>query len=245
MPLVSIVAPNRDKATYIPDALRTLTNQTLEDIEIIVVDNDSTDDSRDIIDTFANKDKRIVRKYVSFPDDMPPAERIDTARNIGNSMAKADIILVADIDDWYMPERAQVAYDMLRENPDCDMFYSSFLQRDRYGNVDKDLVNMCKALEFSKARLKKTGFFCIGHITVGYRKETILKYPYNTDGGVGDWGMFYSLLVKHNVKACFTEDLLCVYRVYNNSMRNFRDEKFRGYLYDKKQKKMELMGDLK
>jgi glycosyltransferase involved in cell wall biosynthesis len=244
MPLVSFVCPNKDKATYIPDALRTLTNQTLQDIEIIIVDNDSTDDSRDIIDTFAHKDKRIIKKYISFPFDMPPAVRIDEARNIGNRMASSDIICVADIDDWYMPNRAEITYGKLKENPQCDMFYGAYLQRDRFGNLDDKLSDHFPAVEFSKERLKETGFFCIGHNTVGYRKKLILKYPYNTDGGVGDWGMFYNLLIKHNIKTCFTEEPLTIYRVYNNSERNLLNKQFKDYLFEKKQKKMELMGEL-
>ena len=64
MPKISFVMPNYNKALYLSDSIRTLLNQTLSDIELIIVDDGSTDDSRDIIDTFANHDKRIVRKYL-------------------------------------------------------------------------------------------------------------------------------------------------------------------------------------
>ena len=244
MPLISFVCPNKDKALYIPDALRTLQEQTLKDIEIIIVDNDSTDDSRDIIDTFARKDKRIIKKYISFPPEMPCSVRVDEARNIGNQMASSDIICVTDSDDWYAPDRAQITYDTLKKHPECGMFYSSYFLRNRFGKVDEGIPDHLECLEFSKRRLKRTGFFCIGHFTVGYRKEIILKYPYNSDSGTGDWGMFYNLLIKHNIKTCFTQQPLCVYRVYNNALNNFNDSKFNKYLLAKKKKKMELMGEL-
>jgi glycosyltransferase involved in cell wall biosynthesis len=222
MPLISFVCPNRNKAIYLPDAIRTLRNQTLEDIEVIIVDDDSSDDSRDIIDTFANKDKRIVKKYLE-PIDLPVDERIDRARNIGNQIASSDIICVTDSDDWYMPERAQITYEKFKENSEYGMFYSSYLQRNRFGEIDKTIPSFIEAIKFSKRRLKRTGLFCIGHFTVGYKKELILKYPYNSLSGVGDWGMFYNLLIKVKTKTCYVDKPLCIYRVYANSFKRVHE----------------------
>jgi glycosyltransferase involved in cell wall biosynthesis len=244
MPKVSFVMPNRNKAVYITEAINTILSQTLEDIELIIIDDDSTDDSRDIIDYYVNKDKR-VRKIYLDPVDLPVAERIDRARNIGNKEAKSDIICVQDSDDWNFPKRAEITYETLTPKKECDLFFSSYYQRDRFGKVDERIPNYLPAVEFSVRRLKETGFFFIGHLTVGYRKETILSHPYNSDAGVGDWGMLYSLLIKAGVKSCYSEEPLCIYRVYNNALKNLHDEKFNQYLFDKKQKKMELMGELK
>jgi glycosyltransferase involved in cell wall biosynthesis len=236
--------PNRNKSVYISEAITTLLNQTLKDIEVVIVDDDSTDDSRDIIDYFCHKDKRVKKIYLD-PIDLPVAERIDRARNIGNKEAQSDIICVSDSDDWYFPKRAELTYEYLTQKKECDLFFGSYYQRDKFGQTDEGIPNYLQADEFSKRRLKETGFFFIGHFTIGYRKDTILKYPYNSDAGVGDWGMLYNLLIKAGKKSCFTIEPLCIYRVYNNALNHLSDEKFNQYLFDKKQKKMELMGELK
>lgn len=244
MPLVTFVMPNRNKAVYISLAITTVLNQTLKDIELIIVDDDSTDDSRDIIEYFCIKDKRIKKIYLE-PSELPVAERIDRARNIGNKEAQSEIICVADSDDAYMPERAKLTYEYLTKEKECGLFYGSYYQRNRFGEFEQGIPNYMPATKFSKRRLKRTGFFHIGHLTVGYKKEIILKYPYNSDAGVGDWGMLYNLLIKAGVKSCFTLEPLSVYRVYNNAYNHGHDEKFKQYLHAKKQIKMELMGELK
>ena len=248
MPLVTFVMPNRNKEEYIAEAINTLQNQTLSDIEIIVVDDNSTDDSRDIVDTLAAQDNRIRKIYLGQVD-LPVAERIDRARNIGNAEAKSDIICVMDSDDWALPERAETTYETFKRNRECTLFYGAFLQRNQYGEEDERIPNSFPAHEFSKRRLKRTGLFFIGHLTTGYKKEAIIKFPYNSECGVGDWGMFYNLLVRQNLSSCFSERIMCVYRVYGNSLKelsytNYCDKDKTQYLWDKKQKKMEILGGL-
>ena len=98
MPLVSFVMPNRNKAQYLSESIDTVLAQTLVDIELIVVDDDSTDNSRDIIEGYRNKDNRVRSIYLSSVD-LPVAERIDRARNIGNEHAFSNIVVVQDSDD--------------------------------------------------------------------------------------------------------------------------------------------------
>lgn len=243
MPKVSFVMPNRDKAIYLSESIKTLLNQTIEDIELIIVDDASTDDSRDVIDTFANKDKRIVRKYLK-PVLLPIAHRIDRARNIGNQLAKADLICVCDSDDWYVSNRAELSYKTLERRKDCGLFYAHSLLRNRYGDIKNGVSPVELILPFSRRRLWETGKFFISHPTVCYRKEFILKYPYDTEGGVGDWGMFYNLLINHNVKPCFSRKIVHVYRIYAATNRHIQDRlernyEFEDYLLDKKRKKMD------
>ena len=56
---VSVIMPNFNNVRYISEAIDSVLNQTLEDIELIVIDDCSTDDSFQVLQEFANKDKRI------------------------------------------------------------------------------------------------------------------------------------------------------------------------------------------
>lgn len=237
--------PNRNRAVYLPEAIESILEQTLEDIELIVVDDDSSDDSRDIVDTFANRDRRVIRRYLGKIEDIPTPERIDRARNIGNKLARADYICVTDSDDWYLPRRAKLTYERLRKEKEPTLFYGAYLQRDRFGKIDKRLPHSIPAQRFSKRLLKRTGFFRIGHFTVGYKKETILRFPYNSFSGVGDWGMFCNLLIKAKCKSIYTKEPLSVYRMFGNSANQWGNEEFHKYLLEKKKKKMEFLGELR
>ena len=242
MPKVSFVMPNRDKESYLNDSIRTILEQDMEDFELIIVDDYSTDSSRDIINSWAKKDKRIVTRFL-HDVNLPVAERIDRARNIGNNIAKSPYICVCDSDDMYFSCRAKLSYNALEANPDCGLFYASFLLVDRYGNTKEGMHYIDEAVPFSRERLWDTGKFFIGHPTICYRTELILKHPYNTGGGVGDWGMLYDLIINNNVKVCFSKEPVHVYRVYNNVERRIdkrrnKDMSFEDYILDKKRKKM-------
>lgn len=92
-PKISIIIPVYNSEEYISKCLLSLVNQTEKEIEIIVVDDASCDDSLKIISLFASKDERIV--IVNQEHKMQGA-----ARNNGLSHAKGEYIGFVDSDDW-------------------------------------------------------------------------------------------------------------------------------------------------
>ena len=60
MPIVSVIIPSYNAADYIAQTLESVLAQTLTDIEVIVVDDGSTDNTRNIVADFANKDPRLM-----------------------------------------------------------------------------------------------------------------------------------------------------------------------------------------
>src|SRR5574338_1728080 len=88
-PLVSIIIPNYNHARYLGDAIESVLNQTCEDHEIIVVDDGSTDDSREVIRQF---DGRVV---AIFQEN----QGLSAARNTGIHAARGALISVLDADD--------------------------------------------------------------------------------------------------------------------------------------------------
>ncbi|MBP3359363.1 MAG: glycosyltransferase [Clostridia bacterium] len=110
MPKVSIVVPVYNLENYIEHALKSITEQTLKDIEIIVVNDGSTDRSLEIINRFAAADKRIM--VVTKENGGP-----DSARNMGLDMASGDWIIFFDGDDYMEPDAIQKMYNA---SGDCD-----------------------------------------------------------------------------------------------------------------------------
>ncbi len=94
--LVSIIIPVFNTASYLYESLYSVTHQTHNNLEIIVIDDGSTDESSKICDEFSQNDDRI---YVMHTKN----NGLSAARNIGVRHAKGTFILFLDSDDWIAP----------------------------------------------------------------------------------------------------------------------------------------------
>ena len=91
---ISVVMPVYNAGEYLTRAIGDVLSQTLTDLELIIVDDGSTDNSRSIINSFMKRDKRI--KLLSQFNGGP-----SIARNAGLAEAKGDYIIFLDADDFY------------------------------------------------------------------------------------------------------------------------------------------------
>ena len=113
MPKISIIIPCYNAEKYLPKCLDSLINQTLKDIEIICVNDGSTDGSLSILKDYGKKDNRIV---IIDKENSGPS----SCRNIGIEKATGEFIQFVDSDDWIEPETCEVCYQKSLEN-DVDM----------------------------------------------------------------------------------------------------------------------------
>ena len=215
MPKLSFVIPCYNKQSYISECLNSLIKQTLKDIEIIVVDDCSTDNSLDVVKWLAKKDKRIkifrLRKNKGR----------SYARNYGNNKAKSDILCVQDADDISAENRAKTIYEYFKKHPEKDIFYSSFYVSDVYGEPIEEIV----AIPFNIENVLKTKVTYIGHSTMAYRKEPVMDIKYS-DGkwsslGLDDWKLQLDLY-KAGYKFGFVRKPLMIYRQVSNSISHIR-----------------------
>lgn len=94
MPKISILVAVYNTAAYLPQCLDSLLSQTLKDIEVLCVDDASTDKSLEILHQYAEKDERV--KVFALKENRGQAH----ARNVGLSHATGDYIGFVDSDDW-------------------------------------------------------------------------------------------------------------------------------------------------
>ena len=94
--LVSVIVPVYNVAPYLREALDSVVNQTYKDLEIIIVDDGSTDGSTDICKEFADSDNRI--KLIKQPN-----KGLSGARNTGLEIATGDLVAFVDSDDSISP----------------------------------------------------------------------------------------------------------------------------------------------
>lgn len=117
---VSIIVPAYNVEGYIEDCLNSLVNQTLKEIEIIVVNDESTDSTPQIIEKYAQKDSRI--KIISQKN-----QGLSGARNSGLKIATGEYIGFVDSDDYVDLDYFEKLYNTAKEY-DADMTVASILK---------------------------------------------------------------------------------------------------------------------
>lgn len=115
-PCVSVIIPIYNVEKYLKTCLDSLINQTLTEIEMICVNDGSTDKSPEILEEFAQKDERI--KIINKEN-----EGIGAARKTGLDAACGQFIAFVDSDDWLKPEALEELYkNAISNNSDLVMF---------------------------------------------------------------------------------------------------------------------------
>jgi glycosyltransferase involved in cell wall biosynthesis len=111
-PVVSVNMPVRNAERYLPAAIESILGQTLGDLELIAIDDGSTDGSWKILQHYAQRDPRVVTWTREN-------RGIYTTRNEALSRSRGDFIAVMDSDDIALPERLEKQVEYLRAHPDC------------------------------------------------------------------------------------------------------------------------------
>ncbi|GAA5415811.1 teichoic acid poly(glycerol phosphate) polymerase [Paraliobacillus ryukyuensis] len=110
MKKVSVIVPVYNTEEFLEDCLNSLINQTYNNLDILVINNGSTDRSKEIIDVFVEKDKRIH----SF--DFNSSLGVGAARNYGVSQAEGDYVYFVDSDDYIGKDTLQLLMDNIGDH---------------------------------------------------------------------------------------------------------------------------------
>ena len=142
MPKISIIVPVYNVEKYLPKCLDSLINQTFKDIEIICVNDGSTDDSLSVLKDYAKKDNRIV--IIDKENSGPSA-----CRNIGIEKATGEFIQFVDSDDWIEPETCEICYQKaIEHHVDMVSFNAVMINKTKitplyyYNNKEEKLVSL-------------------------------------------------------------------------------------------------------
>lgn len=143
-PLVSVIMPAYNSEKFIIPAIESILAQTYQDFEFIIIDDGSTDKTKDIIKRYKSKDKRI---HIILNSQN---QWVATIRNIWNKMARWKYIALADSDDISSPNRFHEMYNFLEKNSKYIAVSSGSYSTQSYGNIfsiyhppaDKDLATM-------------------------------------------------------------------------------------------------------
>ena len=143
---VSVVVPVYNVEKYLDKCLTSLVNQTLKDIEIIVVNDGTKDNSQDIID-------RYVKKYKNIKSYIKPNGGLSSARNYGIEKCKGEYIAFLDSDDYVNSNMYEVLYNKAKtEDFDITVCNVNYI----YDNYTKTTTSKVKNDIKIKEEIKKS-----------------------------------------------------------------------------------------
>ena len=123
-PLVSVIIPSRNYAQFLPEAIASVFAQGIEDVEVIVVDDGSTDDTPSVLRNI--RDPRVWSTRL-------PGNGISAARNAGLDHATGRYIAFLDADDRWLPGKLQRQVALLEAEPEIVFVFTDFYRFDQEG----------------------------------------------------------------------------------------------------------------
>lgn len=146
MPKVSIIIPIYNVEKYIRQALDSVINQTLKEIEIICINDCTPDNSFEIVKEYAKNDKRFVLL------EMESNQGQGIARNRALDIAKGDYIMFLDPDDWFELDACEKAYNQISKNQNDMVFFNLDIQKEKNGKFHKNELNVERLGFFRKIK---------------------------------------------------------------------------------------------
>lgn len=205
-PKISIIMPVFNGELFLDIAIKSIISQEYPNLEFIIIDGGSNDNSLNIINSYRNE----VDILVTEQD-----YGLSHAVNKGIMLASGEYINWLNADDFYFPNCLLLVGKYLIENPDIDLLYGDAAQVDFNGDFikwhgampfDKDhLIHKrnyipCQATFFRKSCLSYTGLF-----------DTKLKW-------CGDWDMWKRFADMDEFKIGFMDEKLAAWRLHNGTI---------------------------
>lgn len=209
MPKVSIIVPVYNMEKFLEKCLQSLVKQGLEDIEILAINDGSTDNSQNIINEY-------TKKYSNIKSFIKENGGQSDARNYGLAKASGEYIAFIDSDDWVENDYMEMMYNNAKLN-DSDIVICDFenIYENGIKKVKKEIDN--GILDIQKAYMIAMPGFCNKLFKRSFLESINFKF-YN--------GIFYEDLAIYPVVAARTNKISYVakdlykYRIRNGSTMN-------------------------
>lgn len=198
IPKISIIVPVYDVEKYLPKCLNSLLEQTVKSIEIIAVNDGSTDKSLDILETYAQKDKRI--RVLNHKH-----QGVSYTRQVGLEQVSAPSLMFCDADDWYQPTMCQEMLNAL-ETHDVDIVKCNIVPIDEEEDLKRTDIKSyyrvpCSGRYKITEEIKlKTNVCLVSTIfKMSFIKKFAISFPEKLKAHEDDVFMFMYLSVARNI----------------------------------------------
>ncbi len=225
-PLVSIIIPTYNRAAIIGRAIKSALDQTYTNIEVLVVDDGSTDDTATVVKAFPQV------KYI-----LQPHERQAAARNKGKQHARGKYIATLDSDDIWHRDFLERCVNFIEQHQ-LDFVFANWDQERKEGGTF-DFLSSDPLLTEYLPRLKDSWVIlgpedlhklyiqgCPSPSSSLLMNASSLEHGWNEKMNIGDdWCMLLDLIMSRPCKAAFTLETLWWKHVNHNNVYDGRDHK--------------------
>lgn len=202
--LVSIIIPTYNNANTICRSIDSCINQTYKNIEIIIIDDGSTDNTKEVLSRY-NSDERF--KYIYQENQERSA-----ARNHGLDLAKGEYIQFLDSDDTLYPEKLEKQVNFLDENQDYFLVYCGVEYKNELGQITHTLEpNINGNIDYE---ILKGNFITI-HSPLFRKTDVRFDEKINR---LEDW-KFWIYAIK-NKKIAYIDEILCDVNIVKNKQHS-------------------------
>ena len=205
-PLVSVITPSYNQGQFIRETIDSVLNQDYPNIEYIVTDGGSMDETVNILKSYGDR-----IKWVSEKDDGQ-----GDAVNKGLRIANGEIIGWLNSDDTYTPGAVRKAVDYLNFRPNIDMVYGEGYYIDK----DSNITGRYNTEKYSKLRLAETCFICQPS---AFFRKSIVERAGEIDASL-HLCMDYELWMRFAMlgRIAYTKDYLASSRMYAENKTSAR-----------------------
>jgi len=230
-PIVSVICPCYNQEKYLSETIDSVLAQSMEDWELVIVDDGSKDNSASIAKDYVQRDQRV--KYI-YQDNAGPS----SARNHGVKESTGKYVFFLDGDDKIAPNYLKLGISYMEENSECVCFFTEV----QFFGAKSGKTNV-KYTDY-KGQLCQSSLWCCG-----FMRRTDFDRIGGFDEkmkGFEDWELYIRLLYKHDYVYIYPEPLF-YYRIANKDSvgtnANKKYTEITTYIYEKhKDKYIEYWG---
>ncbi len=150
-PLVSVIIPAYDAALYLREAVESLCKQTYKNLQIIIINDGSRDNTADIANCLAVQDPRIEVIHKKNAG-------VSAARNNGFEAVKGEYLCFLDADDVYLPQKIAKQVAFLEVHRDVDLVYCDNYLGDKHLQITEPPASNCPPIAFQQAFVYRNWF---------------------------------------------------------------------------------------
>ncbi|RXJ45400.1 glycosyltransferase family 2 protein [Gelidibacter gilvus] len=214
-PLISIIMPTYDRGDLISESIDAIINQSYNNLEFIIVDDGSKDDTINVVTEYTQADKRI--KFFERPKNRPKGA--NACRNYGLELSTGDFIIWADSDDIMHPKCLEICFRLINEHSSdfCRFSKAVFFGSNHNYLISEPVVNAVIPLDIDNLYDMISNTIPFNTCTVLWNREVIGKERFSEVILYGDEWEFFSRLLSNGLEGISIDSVLYYVRKHENS----------------------------
>jgi len=222
--LVSVIIPTYNSDKYLSDSIESALAQTYPHVEIIVIDDGSTDNTKKVVEPYLG-----IITYL-YKENAGPA----SARNLGIAKSHGEYIAFLDADDYWLPEKLKIQIDFFQSNPQYGMIHANNLILETEREPYPAFIGESPPTGWVFKNLFLSNH--INNLTVILKRECLDKVKGFDESkeliGIEDYELWLRISLFYEIG--FLDKIVAVYRVHcDNISKESKDIQSQFYLTNK------------